>query len=303
MRVLQELIKNKYLYSLAIPGFIFLAVFSYAPLSSHLLAFKSFQLQKGVFGSDWVGFDNFRFFFDNPDWLKITWNTVYLNALFLFFQIAIATLFALFLNEIRAAVFKRLVQSFVFLPYFISWLVVSLMVFGLFNGTNGIANRLFAWFGWEAVDWYQTPWVWPIILTMVSVWKNAGYLSIILLASIVGISGDYYESARIDGATRFQQVTKITLPLLRPVIIVLTLLGIGKIFYGDFGMIYGIIGDNGVLYPTTDVIDTYSYRALRQLGDFSMSSAIVLYQSVMGLLTIVIFNAIVRKIDKDSRLF
>lgn len=300
---IRELYKHRFIYSLAIPGLLILFVFSYLPLAGHLLAFKRFELTKGIWGSPWVGFENFRFFFGNPDWIKITWNTVYLNAFFLIAEIGIATLLAIFLNEVRHALYKRLLQSFVFLPYFISWLVVSLMIFGMLSNTDGIVNHLLSKFGFEPVDWYQTAWIWPIILTMTRAWKNAGYLSIILLAAITGISGEYYEAAKMDGATRLQQITKITLPLLRPTIIVLTLLGIGRIFYGDFGMIYGIIQDNGALFATTDVIDTYSYRALRQLGDFSMSSAIILYQSMMGLITILVFNTIVRKIDKDSRLF
>ncbi|MFF2480944.1 ABC transporter permease [Paenibacillus sp. NPDC058071] len=303
MGFIRELYKHRFIYSLAIPGLLILGIFSYLPLAGHLLAFKKFELAEGIWGSPWAGFENFRFFFGNPDWMQITWNTVYLNSLFLIAEIGIATVLALFLNEVRHAIFKRLLQSFVFLPYFISWLVVSLMIFGMLSNTDGIVNHMLARFGMQEVDWYQTPWVWPIILTFVRAWKNAGYLSIILLAAITGISGEYYESAKIDGATRLQQITKITLPLLRPTIIVLTLLGIGRIFYGDFGMIYAIIQDNGVLLSATDVIDTYSYRALRQLGDFSMSSAIILYQSLMGLVTILVFNTIVRKIDKDSRLF
>ncbi|WP_239619127.1 ABC transporter permease [Cohnella mopanensis] len=303
MSLIREIYKHRYIYSLAIPGLLILFVFSYLPLAGHLLAFKRFEQAKGIWGSPWVGFENFRFFFGNPDWIHITWNTVYLNSFFLIAEIGIATLLALFLNEVRHALFKRFLQSVVFLPYFISWLVVSLMVFGILGNTDGIVNHLLIKTGIDQVDWYQTPWIWPMILTVIRAWKNAGYLSIILLAAITGISGEYYESAKIDGATRLQQITKITLPLLRPTIIVLTLLGIGRIFYGDFGMIYAIIQDNGVLFSSTDVIDTYSYRALRQLGDFSMSSAIVLYQSMMGLVTILIFNTIVRKIDKDSRLF
>jgi putative aldouronate transport system permease protein len=153
------------------------------------------------------------------------------------------------------------------------------------------------------VGWYQTAAVWPAILTVIYVWKFAGYYSVIFLAAMTGISKDYYEAAEIDGATRFQQIVHITLPLIRPVMIMLALLGVGRIFYGDFGMIYGIIGDNGVLYPTTDVIDTYSFRALRQLGNFSMAAAVVLYQAVMGLIFIVLFNGLVRKIDNESKLF
>lgn len=303
MSVLKDLVKNRGLYSMAIPGIVFLVVFSYIPLSGHLLSFKEFQINKGIWGSDWVGLDNFRFFFSNRDWIQVTVNTIYLNGLFIIFEMGFALLIALFLNEIRLKWFKRTIQSVVFLPYFISWVVVGYMAFILFNNTDGLLNRVLSMSGLQAVDWYQTPWVWPIILTLTRIWKSAGYYSIILLAAIAGFSADYYESARLDGATRLQQMKYITLPLLKPQIIILVLLGVGRIFYGDFGMIYGIIGDNGILFPATDVIDTYSYRALRQLGNFSMSSAVVFYQSVMGLIAVVSFNALVRKVDKDSRLF
>ncbi|MBB6734637.1 ABC transporter permease [Cohnella zeiphila] len=301
--LLKDAIKQRYLYSMAVPGIVFLVVFSYIPLAGHVLAFKNFQISRGIWGSSWAGWNNFRFFFSGRDWIQVTVNTVILNALFIVFEMAFALLIALFLNEIRLKWFKRTVQSVVFLPYFISWVVVGYMAFVLFNNTDGLVNHALRSVGLRDVDWYQTPWVWPFILTVTRIWKNAGYLSIILLAAIAGLSVDYYESARLDGATRFQQMRFITLPLLKPQLIILVLLGVGRIFYGDFGMIYGIVGDNGILFPTTDVIDTYSYRALRQLGDFSMSSAIVLYQSVMGLAAVISFNAIVRRIDKDSRLF
>jgi putative aldouronate transport system permease protein len=177
------------------------------------------------------------------------------------------------------------------------------MVFGLLNSTNGTINHLLESWDLLPVDWYSSPSYWPIILTIVSVWKFAGYNSVIFLAAISGISDELYESATIDGASRFKQILHITIPLLRPTIIILTLLAIGRIFYGDFGMIYGIIGENSLLYPTTDVIDTYSYRALRGLGDFGMASSVSLYQSFMGLITILFFNWVVKKYDPDSRLF
>lgn len=303
MPIVREIVKNKYLYVLALPGLLFLIVFAYVPMAGHLIAFKRYRLADGIWGSQWAGFDNFKFFFMSSDWYKVTLNTIFLNGLFIVFGLGIALLLAIFLNEIRGAIFKKLAQSFIFMPYFISWLVVSMMVFAFLNTTDGILNRSLASNGLEPHNWYLMPRIWPFVLTLIYVWKFAGYYSIIFLAAITGIAGDYYESARIDGATRFQQIIHITLPLIRNVLIVLALLGVGRIFYGDFGMIYGIIGDTAPLYPTTDVIDTYSYRALRQLGDFSKSSAVILYQSVMGLVTIVIFNAIARRIDKDSSLF
>ncbi|MFD0695384.1 ABC transporter permease [Paenibacillus sp. GCM10027628] len=298
-----EIARNRYLYLLALPGTLFLIVFAYVPMSAHLLAFKNFRLSEGLWGSKWVGFDNFKYFFHGNDWLRVTYNTLLLNGLFLVFGIGCAVMLAVFLNEIGSRLFKRFAQSFIFLPYFISWLVVSMMTQTLFGTSEGLLNRMLNAFGFAGIEWYLTPGVWPYILTMVYVWKFAGYTTIIFLAGITGISPDYYESAKIEGASRWQMIAHITLPLLRPVIMIMVLLGVGRIFYGDFGMIYAIVGDIGVLYPTTDVIDTFAYRALRQLGNFSTSSAVILYQSVLGLITVVIFNAIARKIDADSRLF
>ncbi len=303
MSFFREIRQNKYLYALALPGLIFLIVFAYLPLTGHLIAFKKYRLADGLWGSQFVRLDNFKFFFMSSDWYKVTLNTIFLNGLFLVFGLGIALVLALFLNEIRHLLYKKLAQSFIFIPYFISWLVVSMMTFAFLNTTDGVVNRTLETYGLSPVNWYLKPVVWPGILTLIYVWKFAGYYSIIFLAAITGISGEYYESARIDGATRLQQIYHITLPLIRNVVVVLGLLGVGRIFYGDFGMIYGIIGDNSALYSTTDVIDTYTYRALRVLSDFSKSSAVVLYQSVMGLITIVIFNQIAKKIDKDSSLF
>ncbi|MFD0713115.1 ABC transporter permease [Paenibacillus sp. GCM10027626] len=303
MAVLREIIRNKYLYVLAVPGLLFLLIFAYLPMTGYLIAFKKYRLADGIWGSEWVGFDNFKFFFMGSDWYKVTFNTIFLNGLFIVCGLGIALLLAILLNEVRLFIFKKIAQTFIFMPYFISWLVVSMMAFAFLNTTDGMLNRTLASYGMQGENWYLMPEIWPAVLTIIYVWKFAGYYSIIFLAAIAGISGEYYESARIDGASRLQQMIHITLPLIRNVLIVLALLGVGRIFYGDFGMIYGIIGDNAPLYPTTDVIDTYSFRALRQLGDFSKSSAVILYQAVMGLVTIILFNAIAKKIDKDSGLF
>lgn len=303
MGFFREIRKNIDLYLLAVPGLAFLIIFAYLPMQGHLLAFKQYRLADGIWGSKWIGWNNFKFFFGGQDWFKVTINTLYLNGLFLIIGLVFSAFIAILLNEIRKAFFKKLAQSLIFLPYFISWLVVSLMAFAFLNVEDGLLNKLLTSLGSEAVGWYQTPWVWPIILTVIYVWKFAGYFSVIFLAAMTGISKEYYEAAEIDGATRLQQIMRITIPLIRPVIIMLALLGIGRIFYGDFGMIYGIIGDNGVLFSTTDVIDTYSFRALRQMGNFSMAAAVVFYQSVMGLVCIVLFNSLVRKIDNESKLF
>lgn len=300
---INEIRKNKYLYILALPGLMFLITFAYIPMAGHLIAFKKFNIRQGILLSPWAGFDNFKFFFAGSDWMKITANTLFLNSLFIVFGLGTAVVLAILLNEIRFVFFKKITQSLIFMPYFISWMVVSLMIFSILNTTDGLMNRTLQQMGLEGVSWYSSPQYWPFILTVMYVWKQSGYFSIIFLAAITGISSEYYESARIDGSTRFQQVVHITLPLIRPTVIVMALLAVGRIFYGDFGMLYSIIGDNGTLFPTTDVIDTYSFRALRKLGDFGMASAVVFYQSVMGMLAVLVFNGLARRFEQGSELF
>lgn len=303
MGFIREIKKNSYLYLLAVPGILFLMVFAYIPMSGHIIAFKELDFSKGLFFSPWVGFDNFKFLFQNREWLTVTLNTLKLNSLFIVFGLGGAVIIALFLNEVKNAFFKRITQSLIFMPYFISWMVVSFMIFTIFNTSNGLLNKVLESLGKEAVSWYSQPKYWPAILTIMYIWKQAGYFSIIFLSSIVGISAEYYESARIDGASRIQQIFYVTLPLIRPTIIVMALLAVGKIFYGDFGMIYSIIGDNGTLFSTTDVIDTFSYRAMRKLGNFGMASSVVLYQAVMGMVTVLIFNKVAKRVEQGSELF
>ncbi|MCZ8518226.1 ABC transporter permease subunit [Paenibacillus sp. KR2-11] len=306
MRMILELRKNKWLYAMALPVIVYVFIFSYVPMSAHLLAFKQFMPVKGLWGSRWVGLDNIKFFFTGPDWLAVTLNTVYLNLLFITAGTVCSLLIALLLNEIRQAFFKKIAQSLVILPHFISIIVINLMVLHFFNGQDGMINGVLRDAGLEAVDWFQTPSVWPWLLTVIFVWKGAGWGSIIYLAAITGFSEEYYESARIDGAKRWQQIWHITLPLLRPTLIVLTLLALGRIFYGDFGLIYGIIGDNSLLFKATDVIDTYTYRSLRDVSNmnsYSNAAAVALFQSVMGFITILLFNGMVRRMDHDSKLF
>jgi putative aldouronate transport system permease protein len=305
MAILQQLRKNKWLYAMSLPVIVYVFIFSYLPMSAHILAFKQFTPAKGLWGSEWVGFDNLTFFFTGPDWLGVTLNTIYLNLLFIVSGTVCSLCIALLLNEIHHSVFKKVTQSLVILPHFISIIVLNLLVTNFFNGQDGMVNRLMKEFGFQTIAWFQTPEVWPWLLTILFIWKGAGWGSIIYLATLTGFSEEYYESAKIDGAKRWQQIWYITLPLLRPTIIVLTLLSLGRIFYGDFGLIYGIIGDNSLLFNSTDVIDTYTYRSLRStnMNSYSNAAAVALFQSVMGLITILFFNWVVRRVDNDSKLF
>ncbi len=306
-RIPGELWKNRFLYMLGLPGVIWLIVFAYVPMSGHIIAFKNYRAPKGVFGSDWLPADdffrNFEFFFDSGQWIEVTFNTLFLNFLFIVSEMFIALVIAVFLNEVRIMIFRRVSQSLVLLPFFISWLAVSVMFFALFNATDGLVNNLLIAIGGEdaAVGWYSTPQAWPGLLTGLHVWKTAGYSSIIFLAAITGIPEELYESAKIDGANKRQQIFYITLPLLKPTVIILLLLALGRVFYGNFEMIYSLVGENGLLFSTTNIIDTYTYRALRNLGNFGMTAAVGFYQAIMGLVAILFFNWLVKRIDPDER--
>ncbi|MNW39845.1 putative multiple-sugar transport system permease YteP [compost metagenome] len=300
---LQQIAQAPFLYVMAIPGLLFFLIFSYFPIYGITIAFKDYDFSKGITGSDWVGFRNFNYFFTSDDFWVILRNTLLLNVLFITFTTLAAVVIALLFNEVRNKYFKKISQSLIFLPYFMSWIVVGMLVQSFFGGETPIVNSWIQNLGFEPINWMYESALWPWILTIIRVWQGAGYLSIIFLAAITGISEDLYEAARIDGASKFQIMMRITLPLLVPTISIMTLLAVGRIFNGDFAMIYAIIGDNSMLYPTTDVIDTFVFRSMRQLHDFGMSSAVGLFQSVMGLLFVVIANAVTRKMSKESALF
>lgn len=299
----KEIRRNHSLYLMTLPGIAFYLIFSYLPMFGLVIAFKSYDISKGILGSKWNELDNFNFFFTSGDVWKVTGNTLYLNLLFLFFTTAFGVCFAVMLNEIGNKIFKKVTQSVMFFPYFISWIIVGVISMGFFSTDTGVANNLLKALGMPMVNWNATASVWPAILVFFDVWKWTGYNVIIYLAVITGLDTEYYEAAAIDGASRLQQILFITLPQLVPTILILVLLAIGKIFFGDFGMIYGIVGDNSMLYSTTDVIDTYVFRAMRTMHDFGMSSAVAFYQSVMGFILVLASNLIVRKYNKDAALF
>jgi len=292
---------NRTLYLMALPGILFFFVFCYLPMFGVIIAFKNYNFQGGILGSPWAGFDNFEFFFTSPDLFRVTYNTLFLNALFIVVGTAVAVGAAVLLNEIRSKYGARIFQTLIFFPYFISWIVVALFLGTFLAYEKGIINRLLVDVGLERFDFMNSPAVWPAVLVIVYLWKSTGYGVIIYLAAISGINPDYYEAARIDGASRLQQVLRILLPQLRPTILVLFILAVGRIFYGDFGMIYALVGDNGQLYSTTDVIDTYVFRSMRTLGDMGMTSAVGLYQSLMGMLMILITNWISKKLSDEKQ--
>ncbi|MBB6674045.1 sugar ABC transporter permease [Cohnella nanjingensis] len=290
---------------MTLPAMLFLLFFNYFPMAGIIIAFKNFNLSNGIFASPWMHplYENFRYFFTSDNWVRVTRNTILLNLLFIFVGTCVNVGLAILFNEIKSMWFKRTAQSLTLLPYFISWIVVGVFAYNLLNYEHGMVSELIAKFGAEKVDWYARPEAWPVLILIIFVWKSVGYNSIIYLATLTGIDHTLYESARIDGATKLQQIRYITIPLLRPTIVVLTLLAIGHIMNSDFGMFYSLVGDSAQLYPTVDVIDTFVFRSLKGSGDMGMSAAANFYQSVLAFVLVYFSNRVARKYESGSALF
>ncbi|WP_248931107.1 ABC transporter permease [Paenibacillus hamazuiensis] len=289
---------------MVIPGLLYLAINNYMPMFGVIIAFKNINYRKGILGSDWVGLKNFEYLFKTSDAWIITRNTILYNGFFIILNLALAVAVAILLNEVRHRFMSRFYQTVVLLPHLISMVIVGYLVLAFLNAENGFVNHhILPLLGLEPISWYSDPKYWPYILTIVNVWKHVGYLCIIFLASIVGIDQEYYEAATIDGASKWQQIRAITLPLLTPTITIMALLAIGRIFYSDFGLFYQVPLNSGPLQPTTDVIDTYVYRGLMTLGDIGMSSAAGLYQSLVGFILVLISNYAVSRKNRDQALF
>ncbi|TCN00563.1 putative aldouronate transport system permease protein [Paenibacillus sp. BK033] len=303
--VIRELFKNRTLLLMFLPVAVLLFLFNYLPLAGLVIAFKDFDFTKGIFGSDWMDplFDNFDYLFSSDTAFRAVRNTILLNALFITVGLIFEVGFALLLNEVRNKYFKRVSQSLTFLPFFISWIVVGVFAYNLLDFESGAVNHFLTSIGLQPIDFYSEAGLWPIILTIAIRWKATGYGTIIYLAALTSIDNSYYEAASIDGATRWQQIRYISLPMLRPTIIILTLLAVGRIMNADFGMFYAMVGDASLLFPTTDVIDTFVYRSLRKSGDIGMASAAGFLQSMIAFVLVIASNYAARKIDKDSAIF
>lgn len=295
--------KDLKLLAMCAPALFMLFLFSYIPMGGLVLAFKNFRYDKGIFGSDWAGLDNFKFFLSSDNAWRITRNTLGFNLVFLALGTVLAVVFALLINEVASKNGRKFYQTTMFLPYFLSWVVVGYMLYAFLDQNNGIFNILLRNAGQDPVMWYMEPKLWILLLPFIYVWKSVGYNSVIYYASLMSIDSSYYEAADLDGASRLQKIWYITLPHLRPLIIMMTILGVGKIFNSDFGLFFQATMDSSALYPVTDVLDTYVYRALRVTGDVGMSSAVGFYQSIVGFLLVLSTNAIVRKIDKENAMF
>lgn len=295
--------KNKKLLLMCSPALIFLFLFNYIPMGGLVLAFKNFRYDKGILGSEWCGLENFKFFLQSDNAWRITRNTLAFNLVFLLLGTIFSVAVALMLNEVISKGARKFYQTAMFLPYFLSWVVVGYMLFAFLDQNNGIINILLRKMGESEVMWYLKPGVWIILLPLIFLWKSVGYNSVIYYASLLSIDNSYYEAASLDGATSWQKIRYITLPHLKPLIIMMTILGIGKIFNSDFGLFFQATMDSSALYPVTDVLDTYVYRALKVTGDVGMSAAVGFYQSIVGFILVLVTNGIIRKIDKESAMF
>ena len=292
------------LYLMMVPGLAYLFINNYIPMAGIVIAFKQVNFRIGILKSPWVGFDNFKFLFTTSDAWVITRNTLGYNILFIILTPVIAIAIAVLLNEMTSKMSKKVYQTVILVPYLISMVVVSYLVYGLLSTDTGfINNSVLGAFGASPVSWYSSPQYWPVILVLVHIWKSFGYSTIIYYATLVGIDKTYYEAAAIDGATRWQQFTHVTLPGLKSTIITLTLLSVGRIFYSDFGLFYQVPMNSGPLFDATNTIDTYVYRGLMQSNNIGMSSAAGFYQSVVGFILVLTANLVVSKISKEDALF
>jgi putative aldouronate transport system permease protein len=301
----RELVKNRILYLMMVPGIAFLFLFCYLPMAGSIIVFKEFRFDLGIFNSPWITpiYKNFIFFFTTGYAWRVTRNTILLNIMF----IAIGTVFevglALLFNEIRNKYFKKVAQTLTFLPNFVSWIIVMVFVYNIFNSDRGVLNSVLNSLGLAKVDWYFHPNLWPFILLLFNRWKYTGFGAIIYLSALSSIDTALYEAATVDGASRLQKIKCITIPLLMPTVTVLTLLAIGRIMNADFGMFYAVVGDSPQLYPSVDVIDTFIFRSLRKIGDIGMSSAAGFYQSCLAFVLILICNGFARKYQREGAIF
>lgn len=290
-------------FLMILPGAIYLIINNYIPLFGIVIAFKDIDFAKGIFQSDWVGLKNFEFLFKTDDAWIMTRNTILYNLVFIFLGTALSITVAVLLNELRSDLSKKIYQTVILLPYLISIIIISYITYAIFNSDTGMIDGILERAGLETINWYGEKKYWPFILTFISMWKSTGYSAIVYLATITGIDQSLYEAAKVDGAGRLRRISSITLPLLKPTVITLILMSVGRIFYSDFGLFYQVPMNSGSLYSVTQTIDTYVYRALLQMNDLSMSSAASVFQSIVGFILILVVNLVVKKVDQENALF
>jgi putative aldouronate transport system permease protein len=298
-----EFHKNGDLFFMAAPAMLLVFVMAYVPMAGLVLAFKNYRYDLGIFRSPWNGLENFRYLFSSGVGALLVRNTFLYNILNLITSQILAIIIAVFISEMPRKGYKKFCQSVIFLPYFISWVIVGTFVFNIFNYETGVLNNILRLFGNEPINAYERPYLWPFIICAFNSWKWCGYNSVIYIAAITAIDPECFEAADIDGANIFQKIWHITFPSIRPTIIVMFLLQIGQVLRGNFEMFYQIVGNNGQLFNTTDVIDVYVFRSLTTSANIGMTAAATLFQSVLCFLIIITVNHVVRKIEADYALF
>ena len=293
-------------YIMFLPGLAYLLMNNYIPLYGLQLAFKQFSYKKGISGSPWIGLKNFKFLFASDDAFVMIRNTLGYNVFWIILNMVLGVAVAILFNEIISKKAKKFYQTAILLPYLMSMVVVAYLVYAFLSADTGLVNNsiIKGLMGKDTgISWYMESKYWPFILTFVNSWKSIGFGMLLYLSSLLGIDSSLYEAARIDGATKWQQIRKITIPLLKPTIIMLVILNIGQIFRSDFGLFYQVPMNSGPLFDVTNTIDTYVYRGLMQSNNIGMSSAAGVYQSIIGCLCVLTANFIVRKISKEDALF
>ncbi len=288
---------------MALPGAVWLFVFCYMPMGGLVIAFKNIDYAKGILGSDWAGLKNFEFLFKSPDLPLILRNTLGYNIVTIILGAIIPTIFAIGFSQLRNKRGGKVYQTLIMLPYFISWIVVTYIVYSFLSYRTGLVNHILQAFGKEPVDWYAKVSIWPYLIVFLALWKSVGYTTVVYIATIAGIDSSLYEAASIDGANKWQQIWYVTLPELSSVIVIMLILAIGRILSADFSLFYNVPMEKGALLPVTNVISTYVYRALMINADIGMSSAAGFFQSVVGFILVIGTNMIVRKIDEEKSLF
>ena len=293
---------------MVLPGAAWLILFFYIPVFGNIVAFKDYHITgegfiDSVMKSKWVGFDNFKFLFSSKDAYIITRNTVLYNLGFIFLGLIVSVGIAIIFSELRSKRVVKVLQTSMLFPYFLSWVIISFFTDAFLNVDKGLVNHILTSFGMKAINFYSELWIWPALLLFLGIWKGFGYSSVMYYATIMGIDPTYYEAATVDGATKWQRIRNVTIPQLTPLVTVLTILAVGNIFRADFGLFYQIPHNAGALYSVTNVIDVYVYNGLTKSGDIGMTAAAGLYQSVVGLVLVLISNIIARRIDKNAALF
>ncbi len=303
MNFINDVKKNYKLLIMALPVVIYFIMFNYMPMVGLQIAFKNFNYRAGIFGSDWVGLKNFEFLFKSGDIYMLIRNTVGYNIVFIIAEKALSVFLAILFDTLGKSKLNRFNQTVVILPHFLSAVVIGYFVYSFLNFDKGILNKIVSLLGGENINWYSEAKYWPVILFLIRMWMTLGWGSIVYYSSIKGFETSYYEAAKIDGATWWQQVTNITLPLLKPTIIVMVILSLGSIFHSDFGLFYIIPRNSGALYDTTSTIDTYVYNGLLKGGNIGMTSATSFIQSIVGFILVVTVNSIIKKMSPEDSMF